>query len=346
MTLKRTCSMVCFFLGCGLALAQGVWENDEMDAIADGVNFDIEVALERLEEKGVTPYDFGIDLLYSGRPDKAKKWFETLGIATKEPQYLFGLAWVKWQSGDNHGALKDGHYLIHKNPPPLIRARTLYLLGTINIDEKDFKRAREDLQKAFDAYAAIEGKYGGQYKVLTMIAWAAVVEGKYEEVLELLDRALEFNEKARDIGLKTQSLGRYLEIIAEMFFRQGDYSSALRKADESRAAYQASGELFAADIMQVKIGLLKLMTGEPKAAGEIAADLWERFHDRPDRARLLAYNEITLMKLDQCAQNETSRAEREKAVRAWATSAAGGKALLELLEFVGDRAKVPCPAWR
>jgi tetratricopeptide (TPR) repeat protein len=242
--------------------------------------------------------------------------------------------------------MKDGLYLLHKNPSPLLRARTLYLLGSIHIDERQILEAKTCLTDAFEEYGAIENKFGGQYLALSMLAWAAILEDKYDEVIPLLDRAQEYNEKLRDIGLEPYSLGMYHETLAELHFVQGDYHAALLKSEESENAYREAGELMEADLILTKVALLKLLDGSPKKADEIAKNLWTRFNNRVDRARSAAYNEITLMKLDQCSGNESDLLARERTVRIWAESAPGGKALIELMEFVLDRDKAPCPEWR
>ena len=322
------------------AFSQNTWDADEIITIFDGI--DVTAALERVEAKGITPYDFGRDLLVAGEGEKAKQWYQALTIATKDPQYIYGLAWVKWQTGDNGAALKDAQYLLHKNPSPLIRARTLFLLGGINVDERQFERARERLTEGLKAYTSLN-KFGGQFLCLSMLAMVAVHEREFDEVEPLLDRAYEINEKMRTKGFKPYSRGRYHEIIGEMRFVQGDYIGAASSAEESEAAYRQIGQTDLADEILAKTALLKVLNGEPKSGGELATELWQRFHESIDRGRLLAYNNITLMKLSQCANIEEDREAREVAARKWASSAPGGKALLELLEFVK---KFPCSEWR
>ena len=333
-----------FFSVC--IFAQNKLDDIDIKEIFGGINIDVSAAIARVEAMGIAPYDFGVDLLVAGKIDEAKKWFEALGIATNEPKYVYGLAWVKRRTGDNHGAMKDAHYLLHKNPSPLLRARTLYMLGTISIDERNIQEAKVYLKDAFEVYGSLKNKFGGQYLALSMLAWAAVIEGKHDEVLPLLDQALEFNEKLRTIGLEPYGLGMYHETLAELSFVQGDYQGALVKSEESELAYREAGELLEADLMQTKIGLFNLLVGNPKEADTLSKALWKRFNEQTGRARATAYNEITLMKLDQCSQNETDLTKREKAVRAWAASAPGGKALIELLDFIMDRKNVPCPEWR
>ncbi len=133
--------------------------------------------------------------------------------------------------------------------------------------------------------------------------------------------------------------------MAELAFVKGDYQRALAKAKESQDAYFQSGRLLESDMMGSKVALYLLLTGKPKAADALAAQMWEKFNDKPDKARAAAYNEITLAKLDQCSGNDADKERRLAAARSWAVSATGGKALIELLNFIMDREKVPCPEW-
>ncbi len=321
------------------------WNESEIVEVFIGEKIDLAGTVAKIKAKDQTPYDFGIHLLKRGKTREAKRWFEAIGIETKELQYVYGLARVKWKTGDNHGALRDGYYIINNKPSKLIRARTLYLLGTINIDERRFDKVDEDLKGALDAYAEL-GKNGGQYLVLSQMAWASVAQEKYEEGQEYMGRALEQNEKAQAKGFPGFSLGFYHEVMAEIEFRQGNYPGALNKAEESEAAYRKWGQVLLADFSLTKIALLKLMSGDPERAGEIATQIWEKYNDRLDGGKHLAYNDITLMKLDQCSGDEINQQKRETAARAWANSSAGGKTLIELLEFVADRQNVPCPEWR
>jgi len=96
---------------------QNSWDDNEITSIFDGI--DVTAALDRVEAKGITPYDFGRDLLDMGYPDKAKEWYVAVGIHTKDLQYVYGLAWAKWYSGDNTGAINESIFIIAKDPTPI-----------------------------------------------------------------------------------------------------------------------------------------------------------------------------------------------------------------------------------
>ncbi len=339
---------ICNMLACGQN-DKPKWDDEEIADVFDGI--DVTAALARVEARGVTPYDFGFYLLRQGHPDKAKEWFVAVGIDAARKgdkdrgKYIYGLAWVKWVTGDNKGAIEDVKYVLARKPSPLIRARSLYLLGAVSVDEHQFEDARANLRAGQSAYKAL-GKDGGQFLCFSMLALAAVYEGNFDDVEKLLDLASQHNDAIKAKGKKPYSMGREYEIISEKRYAQGDYAGALEMATESESAYRLAGKEHLADEVQSKIGFLLLLNGEPKGAQKLASKLWETHHKARDRGRLLAYNSITLMKLSLCSDNEADAADKEKTARAWASSGPGGKALIRLLEWTKEEKKFPCPEWR
>ena len=317
------------------------WDEEEIAEVFSGLHVDAGPAIASVEAKGVTPYDFGLDLVDAGMPEKAIEWYRTLGIATKDPQYLYGLAWVKWKTGDYAGAVKDAYFLIHKDPPPLIRARTYYLLGSVNLEQRRLTDAKRELHMGLETYKAIPNKFGGQYLCLTLLAAVAIHQHKFDEVGALLDQALEANEKLESIGLKPYGQGRYFEILGEMHFWKAEYRAALDTTQQARKAYEADGRTMASDGALVKIGMLKLILGELQEAHAVSAEIWEKYHTNPNAGRILAYNNITIAKISKCAQHEEDYQARSNSVLSWANSVPGGRAVIELFEFL--LVSIPCP---
>ena len=333
----------CRFLGllmvliAGWCWGQNQWEDAEIETImTDLLSRDPKFAL--LNERVVTPYDFGLDLFDLGKHEESLSWFYTLADVTGDNKAIYGLARILWKTGDNHGSLKQGGYVLTRNPSPVMRARTFYLMGSIEVDERDFKGANRDLEESFEIYSSLK-KTGGQYLALAMMAWCAVIEGKFHKVDKLLRRARRFDEMSRN------SYGPAFdyEVMAELYFRQKRYVSALNYAKKSHAENLEKGNSLEADLMLTKVALLLFLTGEPEQAGEVADGLWKKYNKRPNYARLQAYNEVLLMALDRCAGLKRDADDREKAAQAWADASAGGAALKELLDFVSA---VPCPTWR
>jgi tetratricopeptide (TPR) repeat protein len=340
--LKKSTLLV---LAMSLCFAQCFAQDNDQEIadVFDGI--DVTTALDRVKEMGVTPYDFGFRLLRSGHPDKAKEWYVAVGIKTKDLQYVYGLAWMKWVTGDNRGAMDDAKYVLARKPSPLIKARTYYLLGAVSVDEYQFKTAKQNLEAGLKAYGAL-GKDGGQYLCTSMLAMCAVYERNFDDVEPLLEKADMFNEAVRAKGKKAYPKGRHYEILSEMRYAQGDFEGALIAAQDSAAAYREGEKHHLADEVEAKIGLLLLLTGEPRAAKKLASKLWEKHHLARDRGRLLAYNSITLMKLSLCSANDQDATQKESEAREWAQSGPGGKALVRLLEWTKDEKNFPCPMWR
>ena len=326
-------------------LSQTEWTPEEVESVLGGVDIQVDQALDALEKKGVTPYDFGFHLLRNGHVDKAKAWLKVIGIKTKDLKYIYGLAWMKWITGDSQGAINDVKYILARNPPALLQARTLYLLGAVSVDEFDFEVARNNLNAAIEGYKALE-KLGGQYLCVTMLAKCAVFEGDFHLVEPLLERAAELNEGVKLKGKKPYSAGAHHEILSELRYAEGDYQGALTEAKNSAEAYRVGEEFHLADDVDAKIAFLLLLTGKPKDAHRLASQLWQENHDKRDRERLLAYNSITLMKLSLCSGNDQDADDKENAARTWAEAGPGGKALINLLNWAKEEKNFPCPEWR
>lgn len=340
---KRAMLALVMALFCAECFAQDTMGKQEIADVFDGI--DVSAALDRVKEMNVSPYDFGQRLLKSGHPDKAKEWYVALGMKTKDLQYIYGLAWVKWVTGDNRGAIEDAKYIIARKPEALILARTYYLLGAVSVDQYEFQAAKQNLQAGIKAYGALK-KPGGQYLCASMMAMCAVFERKLDDVEPWLDRALEYNDQNRKMGFKASGMGRTHEILSELRYAQGDYATALLESKESAKEYRAEGQDHLADEVEAKVGFLLLLNGEPKAAKKLASSLWEKFHNERDRGRLLAYNSITLMKLSLCSSNDQDAVTKEQEALAWAKSGSGGEALVRLLEWSKDEKNFPCSEWR
>jgi len=332
-------SFFLLLLLCTSLRAQGLLGDTDITNVFEGV--DISSALEKLEAQGKTPYQFGMDLLHSGHPDKAKEWFVAVGIETKDVQYVYGLAFVKWATGDTRGAVEDCGYILSKNPTPIVLARTQYMLGSIGVDNQDFESARRNLLKALDTYREL-GKNGGMYLCYSMMALNAVYQKNFDAVEPLLEKAREHNL----LIAKPYSEGRYYEILSEMHFLKGNYTVALLTAQESQDRFTEAGMLHLADEVQARVGLLLLLDGQSQAAYAVSSKLWEKFHTSRDRGRLLAYNAITLMKLSLCAGNTEDAQDKERAALAWAKSTTNTNNLVRTLNWVKGEKNFPCPAWR
>ena len=327
----------------GFALTQVPLEQAEIDDIFLGINIDASSAIEKVEAKGITPYDFGFRLLDAGEVEKSIKWFQSLAIATNDLQYVYGLARVKWKTGDSIGAMKDCQFILAKDPAKLLRARTYFLLGSFHLEARQFEDSEKYLRTSLDLYQELN-KDGGQFLCLMELGHLMVRKKMFDEGMALLHQALDANERVGQKGKKPYSLGRYYEILSVIHFFQSDFEKALVAVEDAMAAYIEVGKTDLFDELLAKKALLKLLTGNPSEASDLAAHLWHEFHDDPNRGRLMAYNNVTLMKLALCSQDPEDAEQRKSTALAWASFAQDGEALRELLQFVEN--EISCPEWR
>ena len=305
----------------------------------------IETTHKMLKEKGISAYKFGMNLRKAGHIDEAKHWFTEYAAQTSDLQYLYGLAWVKYKSGDFNGALQDAQFILNKKPKQLIRARTEYLLGLLNVDQNHFKKATHALKAARSSYAAI-GKNGGQYMALSMQAWVEVRIGNHQKAEILLNQAEEYNNAMRDAGEKPYSRAWHQEIRAEIAFKQGQFFSAYELIENAGESYRLDGNKPYADFTRAKGALFLLLAGYPKDASKVALDIQTQTQGDGNQARLAAINAVTLAKIAQCSQNRSKRDATVDSIKRWADHSAAGPALLDLLEYVMDEDIAPCPEWR
>ena len=333
--------------------AQNTWTQEQIDTVfallsaGDATAYDsphgrkmVQTAMTLVQEQGVTPYDFGRDLFSLGEGQRALQWYEALAIATSDHQYLYGLAYYEWKLGNTDRALKDANFLLSKNPPPLIHARTSYLTGRIHLENRQYQAAERDLQAGLVAYQSIEGKYGGEFLCLTLLAEAAIHQKHFDAGINFLDRALRANERLEAAGMRPYGLGFYYELQAQIHFEQREYQEARDLFTKSRDTFLASKQHANAEEVLVKIGLMTLLCGQPKQALEIASSIHNRLETAPN-PRIAMYNNVTLMKISQCGNRLQEFEERKALNLTWATSNPGGQALLELMHYIEQH---PCPA--
>lgn len=115
-------------------------------------------AAELVESYGVTPYDFGMDLLPIDK-SKSLAWFSAQFQVTSDPQFLFGKAWLEMETNDLLTAMQTANKLLSQTEG-LAKARAHYLLGVIYFKGGGNGYARSELMAAMDLYQELE-KLGG-----------------------------------------------------------------------------------------------------------------------------------------------------------------------------------------
>ena len=297
-------------------------------------------AFAYLEKFGVTPYDFGHHLHLKGEGDRAVLWYQNVGIATDDPQFFYGRAFQEWRLGDTEAALRDVNFLIQKDLSPLIKARTYYLKGRMSLQSRFLKEAESDFSIAHDSYKSIDGKFGGQFLCLSLLARIAIYKKEYDRVEPILTEALEARRKGIELGLKLPGMGSIYEIYGEMYFEKREFKTSLEENLKSREAYLQNGREASAEVVLIKIGLLEFINGNPKAAYDIATGVRERLINTP-KTRLLAYNSVTLAMLSLCSNQIDDFNLRKQTALSWAKTDAGGQDLIDLMTFLEH--EIPCP---
>jgi len=314
----------------------------------DGRDFDtargklaVERAITYVEAFGFSAYSFGAHLYQQGHEQKCIYWYEAAGMATNKPDYFYGRAWYLWRSGYAEAAIRDIEFMTQKELPPIIEARTYLLRGRINIESRFFEEARSDLSHALAMYQSIEGKYGGQFLCLTELARLELELGNLEGVEPLLKEAIEADRKNAEAGYKPYGLAFVHEIRAGVLFKQKNWEAALEENEISQALYLERGKNESALAIQVKIGLLQFLNGNPKEAHRIASDISQRI-EGSGRHQIRAYNTVTLAMISLCSGMADDYETRKQAALSWARPENGGEHILELIDYLEK--KIPCPS--
>lgn len=308
-------------------------------------NGDIEAALKELKQRGISEYDFGMKLHFQQETHLAMQWYTAIGKRTSDLKYIYGLAWLRLSSGDHKGAIRDAEYILSGTPDSLTKARTLYLLGMVRVQEEKTTEARNLLQEAEMSYKQL-GLPAGQGICLLGQARLKVFEGKFSEVEPLLKKSWELNLASIKLGYKSRGMGGILEIRAEMALEKGLYSDALTFFREASQAYRELNYNEPADLLAPKIALALFLTGEPKASLLECTDVWSQYNDRANNEMIMVWNSLVLMKLNLCGQRFEDAGRNELFVKKWAAQNPGGKRMFRLLEKLKNREHYPCPEWR
>jgi len=308
------------------------------------VNRNPQRAVELLEEKKIDPYSYGSRLLMEGEKELALEWYQGLVNFYKDPKYLFGRARALWRGGNKKAAIRDCEYILTlDNSEPIVLARTHYLLGSIAHHSGNMGKSESEFLESLVIYQDL-GKAGGQYLCLIELAQLYADQRNFDTAIATLDEALAANEALEERGFPAYSKGRYYEISGNILYAQGDFNGALGEYIKSETDYRIDKETVQAEQVLAKIGLLHYMTGTPSKANAISNELWTKYHNDPKNARLMAYNNVTLMLLDRCSQEEAAAEARKKAALEWSQESSDGDRLRQLIQYL--ETYFPCPEWR
>lgn len=319
------------------------WQKGEIHHVFNGI--DVAPALTVIQEKNISPYDFGSDLFYAGAKRKAMQWYTLMGKRTNDLQYIYGLAWMRLASGEFKDAIRDAEYVLGGKPSPLIRARCLLLLGTIRGLEHKFQSAETLLNEGYDLYGELN-KIGGQHLCKVELARVAVGRKDYDAVEPLLKEAWDLNLKSISLGYRSQGMGKIFEVRAESQLGQGNFKDSLDYFQLSHHALLEMGMKGDAQLVEPRIALLQLLTGFPSKAYQLCEEIWNKHHDQEGTDEIMAGYSIVMMKLSLCGQRFEDAERHELHATAWAKNNLGGERMLEILTALKDGRKSPCPKWR
>lgn len=322
---------------------RGEWYGRNIEDVFDG--FDVGPTLELLAELKVSPLDYGRNLFFAGHTSKAIQWHTAMKIKTEDLSYVLGLARIKEELGDVQGAKSDFDHILSKKRSPLLNTRTHYHMGMMYLRAGDAEKAQKAVEVARQGYSEL-GKNGGQFLCHLAFGLMALNASDLESGEAHLTKALAFNDKAIANGFKGHGLGRYHEAMSNLRLRQSRHLEALEEAEKSAKAYQDKKQFPMAEEVQARVSFLLLLNGRPSEANTLASQLFMENYQKSQKKRLLSYLSLTLMKLELCANKSDNAQGRETFIRQWAKTAPEGNQILNLLEWVKDTSKFPCPEWR
>lgn len=186
---------------------------------------------------------------------------------------------------------------------------------------------------------------GGQYKAVRNLAASYYELGHHEHVKFLLEEADQIRQERIDKGAKPKPDGLVSELKGELKLAESDLHQALNYFHESRMAYTKSKTAINLGMLDAKIALFTLATGEPSIALRMSKDVIDCYRDSTNQ-RILAYNAVTSIKLSLCGQLDRDAAFIEEELRDWVKKNPGNQRILDLLEWAKDEAVFPCPEWR
>ncbi len=272
-------------------------------------------------------YQFGYDMAtIEGRLDDAIEYFVRMARHKDDLVYYFGKAWVHWQKQEVGYAKSDAIKLINSDASDLIKARSYYLLGNIQMQNNEIDDAIESAQETERLYRHL-GKNGGLYLAYILKAAIEIKRGEFEEGKAAIDEAESYNSKIKLPYPKARSH----ELYAEIYFQKHNYEQAIHYSNLSKDSYFRNGQDQDAWGMTTRIGLCYALLGEYERAHTISLEVDAVAKGKKfDRIRI--YNYITIMYLDRCKGYDYS--VRRKEVTNWIKHQKTKSPLKGLLGFV------------
>ena len=201
--------------------------------LALGLAISIPLALELRKNRSVSYYNAGINIL---RTDikSALDYFQVLA-ETGDETAISGFAWAQFRAGKYEIANGLADLLITESANIRIKARSLYLKGSIAAQEHKTKRSVAFFNQAKNAYGQIDNR-SGVYRSNISMATLLMLSGD-----NLLAGEIVENLKIPN----GENPGSYFRIKATLAFRRSSYVEAAELNDKAISSFTDNQNLLA-----------------------------------------------------------------------------------------------------
>lgn len=322
--------LICSF---GYCFGQSQWTEDVIDDILVQVKVNPLEAVQEVNERGKTAYNFGLIVMRAGRFDDALDWYEALTVYYDSAEYLFGKAWVHFHKGEPDHALEAGNFVLERSADVKTKARCHYMMGQIWLEDMEMKKAEHHFQSSLKLYADLNLR-GGQYLSYAGLAAVAVNQREYSQAQDFIGKALAFNIQLK----KPYTLGYVNDLLAEIAFQKGEYDVALEHSIKAGNEYEKDKDIRNQRLATVKVGFFQVLTGDIEA-GYSTAKAIDEVVRKEDQVQLAMLNNLTWMVLYRCSGRDYTNLVSE--FREWIEIRKKKGQFFQLLAFSQT---VPCPA--
>ena len=242
-------------------------------------------------------YEEGLKILNEKGSEEAIQYFKEGVQRTGDPNLLFGLAWVFWESGEHTRAEDTCRFLLSKSPPKKVEAKTQYLLGFI-ASERDPAEGIPHLEAALKLYES-QGEYDNQFKTKMGLAFAYFQKNDKQMADDYLDKALLIHQQH---NLKID-LGWFYSMKARVSFLKKEFEQAQNFTDLSLIEYEKTNSTD--DILSAKIAkaFFELLLGQYEEAYSLMSAIDKEVINNA-QTKLHVYNTVNWILYYNCLGGE------------------------------------------
>ncbi|CAM2065385.1 Tetratricopeptide repeat protein [Sulfidibacter corallicola] len=269
------------------------------------LDHDVDGLEAHLAQRGTTPYKYGLSLVSHINSNDAQWFFEELALATNDPEFVFGRAWIHWKKGNIPLAERDALFVLEQRPRPIVAARCNYLLGFVWTETNQYDKALEAFERAFTGYAALN-KPASMLRTLKGFAYATINLGDLDAAESYLERALDLANQLNP----HPNLGYFFELKTRISFAKGDYVESLRYSRLCYEEYAKINDLESMVSARINIGFFNVLNGNLREGIENAleADRHIKIHNFVRASRT---NNAVWMLIYRCRNQDYQTLERD-----------------------------------